>query len=398
MFGWRKRSEGFEWREYVRTTVLVRRADRQRRMDDARLEALAKITDVRDRGVEAGRNGAAAAAGRLGQFFQSLLDVILAVLSAIAQSGWRALKSAWSLIRAALSRVPMPELRKPSLPRLKALRVVSDTALRSRAKFKLPRFPDLPKFGMFNVRTLGIAAAVVAAALGLGPMLQSSTGGSTSTTDSIAQIVPRVPAMAAASSVTGRATAVTGALLRVNGELVELKGIEAPHPKHPCLKANGRRWSCGSSATNALNKILRAQTVTCEISGRSETGRAVGTCRVGESDIAAELVRNGHVFAESGLFSAYSSDEAKAKDARTGLWQGETVSPQEWRTRTWEEAKRTAPDGCPIKGFVRASSRIYAMPWSSEYASAKVRQIKGERWFCSEDDARAAGFKLSSRS
>ena len=39
MFGWRRRSEGFEWREYVRTTVLVRRADRQRRIEDVRVAA-----------------------------------------------------------------------------------------------------------------------------------------------------------------------------------------------------------------------------------------------------------------------------------------------------------------------------------------------------------------------
>ena len=64
----------------------------------------------------------------------------------------------------------------------------------------------------------------------------------------------------------------------------------------------------------------------------------------------------------------------------------------------WEEAKRTAPEGCPIKGHVRASDRIYAMPWSDGYTARKVRTVKGDRWFCSEDEARAAGFKLSSRS
>ena len=43
MFGWRRRSEGFEWREYVRTTILVRRADRQRRVEDVRVAALEKV-------------------------------------------------------------------------------------------------------------------------------------------------------------------------------------------------------------------------------------------------------------------------------------------------------------------------------------------------------------------
>ncbi len=37
MFGWRRRSEGFEWKEYVRTTVLVRRATANAGLEDARL-------------------------------------------------------------------------------------------------------------------------------------------------------------------------------------------------------------------------------------------------------------------------------------------------------------------------------------------------------------------------
>lgn len=63
MFGWRRRSEGFEWREHVRTTVLVRRADRQRRIDDVREAAIAKVQDVGNRGLEVGKAGVDAAAG-----------------------------------------------------------------------------------------------------------------------------------------------------------------------------------------------------------------------------------------------------------------------------------------------------------------------------------------------
>ena len=57
MFGWRRRSEGFEWQEYVRTTVLIRRADRQRKIDDVRAAAINKVKDTADRGVAAGRAG-----------------------------------------------------------------------------------------------------------------------------------------------------------------------------------------------------------------------------------------------------------------------------------------------------------------------------------------------------
>jgi endonuclease YncB( thermonuclease family) len=418
MFGWRRRSEGFEWREYVRTTVLVRRADRQKRLDDVRLEALAKITDVRDRGVEAGKNGLASVWSSFKDVLQSFLDIALAVLMASAEALWRLLKAlggrAAGMVGAIARRVPRPDIQ---LPKFKARQPRNSEGLAQRVRahaedrqiagkqggvrIRLPRLtlPQMPDSGVFSVRALGIAAAAIAAVLGLGPMLGSSIGQPTSV--SVAAVESQAVVTSALpdpSKLTGRATAVTGALLRVNGTLVALNGIEAPAPKHPCLKGNGKRWSCATSATNALSRLVRAETITCDLSGRNDAGQPVGSCKAGDRDLGAELVRNGHVFAADGYFNAYAGDEEKAQSEKLGLWQGETVRPKAWRERAWEEAKRTAPDGCPIKGFVRASGRVYSLPWSADYASGKVREVKGERWFCSEDDARAAGFKLSSRS
>jgi hypothetical protein len=33
------------------------------------------------------------------------------------------------------------------------------------------------------------------------------------------------------------------------------------------------------------------------------------------------------------------------------------------------------------------------MPWSPWYASVKIDEGKGERWFCSEAEAQAAGWR-----
>ena len=53
MFGWRKKQDGFEWHDYVRTTILVRRAKRREKVDDARQAAVDGLKDA----------GAAAAQG-----------------------------------------------------------------------------------------------------------------------------------------------------------------------------------------------------------------------------------------------------------------------------------------------------------------------------------------------
>ena len=379
MFGWRRRSEGFEWREYVRTTILVRRADRQRRVEDVRVAALDKVKEQRDRALEAGKAGVEAAAGVVSDVARTSAEL----LRRFAIAAWRGLMSAlgWFAGRAGavFGRLPMPDLRLwPQFAGAgrRIFDLMADVARRS---------PISARHVMYAVGGLGLIYVG-------GPMLRGEPARIPAIR--VANLVPAT----SAGSLSGRATALSGDSLRIDGELVRLSGIEAPAPAHPCLKANGRRWSCGATATSALQRLVRGRIVSCDVSGVDDAGRKLASCRMGETDIAGELVRGGHVFAGDGMFASYANDEDSARTARTGLWQGETVRPKEWRERAWEEAKRTAPEGCPIKGIVRASARLYAMPWSDGYIGAKVRTIKGERWFCSEDDARAAGFRLADRS
>lgn len=53
--------------------------------------------------------------------------------------------------------------------------------------------------------------------------------------------------------------------------------------------------------------------------------------------------------------------------------------------------------GCNIKGNVSIDSgeRIYHVPGQKYYASTKIDSRYGERWFCSEADARSAGWRRS---
>lgn len=59
-------------------------------------------------------------------------------------------------------------------------------------------------------------------------------------------------------------------------------------------------------------------------------------------------------------------------------------------------AQVAAPaQGCRIKGNISINSRerIYHVPGQEYYASTKISPQYGERWFCSEEDARAAGWR-----
>jgi hypothetical protein len=61
------------------------------------------------------------------------------------------------------------------------------------------------------------------------------------------------------------------------------------------------------------------------------------------------------------------------------------------------EADTQAP-GCEIKGNIdRSGNRIYYLPDSRYYASTVIDATAGERWFCNESDAEAAGWDPSPR-
>ena len=56
----------------------------------------------------------------------------------------------------------------------------------------------------------------------------------------------------------------------------------------------------------------------------------------------------------------------------------------------------TKPSGCTIKGNISAGGqRIYHLPGSRDYERTRVNDRAGERMFCSEDEAKAAGWRAS---
>ena len=55
--------------------------------------------------------------------------------------------------------------------------------------------------------------------------------------------------------------------------------------------------------------------------------------------------------------------------------------------------------GCDIKGNISQNTgeRIYHVPGQRYYAETRISRHYGEQWFCSEDEARKAGWRKSRR-
>jgi endonuclease YncB( thermonuclease family) len=111
---------------------------------------------------------------------------------------------------------------------------------------------------------------------------------------------------------------------------VRLLGIDAPERAQTCLDGRGRPWPCGVRARDALTSLApRGAPVSCRSEGKDRFERALSRCALADGrDLAAELVRQGWAIATS---EDYLVEQDRARALRAGVWQGDFVTPAEWR-------------------------------------------------------------------
>lgn len=209
-------------------------------------------------------------------------------------------------------------------------------------------------------------------------------------------IVTTFPAIAA--DVSGKAQVLDGDTLSINSVTVRLHGIDAPENGQDCQRANGKKYNCGAAAEKHLKSLL-AGTVSCSGNNFDNYGRLIGICSSTGKEVNRQMVRSGWALAFRKFSEDYVSDEASAQAEARGLWSGSFAPPWEYRSQRWSAASEAAPDDeCPIKGNINSKGvKIYHAPWSRSYNRTKINTAKGERWFCSEDEALAAGWRAPYR-
>jgi endonuclease YncB( thermonuclease family) len=200
--------------------------------------------------------------------------------------------------------------------------------------------------------------------------------------------------------IIGKAQVVDGDTLDLGPVRIRLHGIDAPEASQRCGEANGRgTWACGTAATNRLAELLQRVEVECHARDRDQYGRIVAVCFVAKADVNAVLVKEGLAWAYRRFSEDYVGLEDRARAARIGIWQGDAEAPWDYRERRWERAAAASPrPGCPIKGNInRRGEKIYHTPWSPSYDRTQIDESKGERWFCDEAEAAAAGWRPARR-
>jgi endonuclease YncB( thermonuclease family) len=206
------------------------------------------------------------------------------------------------------------------------------------------------------------------------------------------------------SAIAGRASVIDGDTIEIHGARIRFYGIDAPESNQICY-ANGKTNRCGRRAAMALADEIGNHVVSCAPKDRDKYGRTVAVCRVDDTDLNAWMVRNGWALAYRQYSTAYIPDENQAKREKAGIWQGNFTAPWDWRhsnasppasSLSHSSSRTNGP--CLIKGNInRRGQHIYHLPGQEYYSRTIITASKGERWFCTEGEARAAGWRRSKR-
>jgi endonuclease YncB( thermonuclease family) len=164
-----------------------------------------------------------------------------------------------------------------------------------------------------------------------------------------------------------------------------LGGIDAPE----------RKQDFGTKSKQKLSSLIAGKYIEVEYDKRDRYGRIIGKLINGGQDINLLQIKHGYAWhykyyqndQSASDRALYDEAEIEARNKTIGLWSAPAIPPWEWRRSGNQQTT-----GCNIKGNISSNgNRIYHLPGTTWYSRTKINEAKGERWFCSEEEARAAG-------
>jgi micrococcal nuclease len=187
-----------------------------------------------------------------------------------------------------------------------------------------------------------------------------------------------------------------------NGEKVRYIGIDAPETVHPSkpVECFGREASAKNKEL-VENKRVRLEK---DITDRDKYGRLLRYVYVGDLFVNLELVKLGYATSytyppDVKYQDLFIAAQKEARETQRGLWGAcqETTSTPSADTNTNTNVSSSSPSNsdCLIKGNISSSSgeKIYHLPDCPYYNKTVIDESKGERWFCTEAEAQAAGWR-----
>jgi len=207
---------------------------------------------------------------------------------------------------------------------------------------------------------------------------------------------------AIAQELRGTVHVVDGDTLRLGRAEIRLHAVDAPETDTPCLDRQGRPWDCGNWSAAQVASAFEGASAICRQMDVDRYGRIVARCTSRGVDMGEYIVREGWAWAYRRYGMDYDLTEKTAAAQGLGLWQRGGESHDAYRERdsgrTAAPALAAAASGdCAIKGNISGNGRIYHLPGQEHYDRTGIDERRGERWFCSEAEAQAAGWRRARR-
>jgi len=171
----------------------------------------------------------------------------------------------------------------------------------------------------------------------------------------------------------------------IDGDTLVLDGKVRLRLRH--LDAPELEFCGGNEAKDLLESLVKDKKVVLEEYILDQQGRPMALIYVDSKLVNQELLESG--------WARYHSDKTsrteelkqvadEAKDSKRGLF-----GPQCYQTENLEKPE------CNIKGNIdkNTKTRLYYYPGCAQYEFAIVEKDIGEDWFCTEREAKEAGFE-----
>ncbi len=212
--------------------------------------------------------------------------------------------------------------------------------------------------------------------------------------------------------------------VRIDGERVKVRliGVDTPETRKP----NTPVQCFGPQASSRMQSLVQSRSVRLQADptqgDRDRYDRLLRYVFTPDGRNVAQVLIAGGFGREYTYSSAYGfqglfrAAQATAQRTRSGLWgacpsfgapqSGSTASPTSTKRSTNQPATPARPvapstpvkpaGACDIKGNISSEGeKIYHVPGGKSYGRTKITPSKGERYFCSESEASAAGWRAA---
>jgi micrococcal nuclease len=181
------------------------------------------------------------------------------------------------------------------------------------------------------------------------------------------------------------------------GKRIRLIGIDAPE-EGECLYQEAKEY---------LFSLLNKQNIVLEedVQKTDKYGRTLAYVWKDNNFINLIMLKNGlakllTIPPNVKYVNEFIKAQKEAQEKSNGLW-SKTACKQDAAANIPESPKsspqvQSSNTSCLIKGNISSSGeKIYHMPGQRYYEKTKIDEERGERWFCTEEEAISAGWRKS---